>query len=89
MSPKKIVNNPKTKPKANIQVYGNSLNFMTTQHPTTFDAKAEAICQDYAKKFHGDVLRWRIEQDQNVLVILFMDGRKFYFPIPEGWRKAS
>ena len=75
MSPKKIVNNPKTKP-------------LPKSQPKTFDSKCEAICQDYAKKFNGDVLRWRIEEDQNVLVILFMDGRKFYFPIPEGWRKA-
>jgi len=68
---------------------GYPITSSAKSQPKTFDSKCEAICQDYAKKFNGDVLRWRIEEDQNVLVILFMDGRKFYFPIPEGWRKAS
>ena len=89
MVAKKTVSKPKAKPKANIQVYGNSLNFMTTQHPTTFDAMAEAICQDYAKQFHGDVLRWRLNDAGDQLIIQLMDGRKFYFIIPPAWRKAS
>ena len=53
--------------------------------PVTYEAKCEAVAQDYANKFKGDVLRTRVEED--VLVILFIDGRKFYFPIPTGWRK--
>lgn len=59
-------------------------NYNDLSH-ASFDVKADAVAQDYAKKFKGEVLRWRREVDQ--LVILFVDGRKFYFAIPAGWLK--
>ena len=52
--------------------------------PATFEARCEAVAKDYEKQFKGNVLRWRDEGE--TLVILFVDGRKFYFPIPAGWR---
>jgi hypothetical protein len=53
--------------------------------PVTFESKCLAVEQDYMIKFKGEVLRSRVED--NALVILFVDGRKFYFPIPSGWSK--
>jgi len=53
------------------------------KHLKTLDSRCEAIAQDYSRKFKASVLRWRIEG--NDLIILFMDGRKFYFTMPPGW----
>ena len=49
----------------------------------TLDSKCDSIAKDYERLHKGNLLRWRIEGAD--LIILFMDGRKFHFPMPPGW----